>query len=222
MPAKAKSVDWVAVKAQYEAGVRALRDIGEEFGVSAQAILKRAKKEDWTRDLSARIKAKTEAKVNKAMVNALVNSEQKNITDAMIVEVESEVAARIQMSHRQAVPRARRLVMELMAEVEAITNSKELMEEIGEIMYAPDRFGRDELNKIYHKVISLGGRSMTINKLADSLKVLVELERKVFRIDDLPADRPPPSIEVEKLSDEELEFIERLQTKVPELPNGPR
>ena len=49
-----KQINWEAIQAHYSAGIRSLMDIAKEYGVSDAGILKRAKKEDWTRDLSAR------------------------------------------------------------------------------------------------------------------------------------------------------------------------
>ena len=68
------AIDWEAVEREYRAGVRSLADIGTEFGVSAPGILKRAKKDGWVRDLSAKIKAKADAKVNESLVNDSVNA----------------------------------------------------------------------------------------------------------------------------------------------------
>jgi hypothetical protein len=43
------SIDWGAMEPHYLAGVRSLRDIGKQFGCSAAAILKHAKKHGWAR-----------------------------------------------------------------------------------------------------------------------------------------------------------------------------
>ena len=43
--AKRPPVDWEAVEREYRVGIRSLADIGNEFGVSAPGILKKAKKE---------------------------------------------------------------------------------------------------------------------------------------------------------------------------------
>jgi hypothetical protein len=53
-----KVIDWEAVEIQYQAGVRSLKDIGVEFGVSDAGIIKRAKNEGWTRGLAENKKGK--------------------------------------------------------------------------------------------------------------------------------------------------------------------
>ena len=59
-----KAIDWESVEIQYRAGIRSLKDIGNEFNVSDAAIIKRAKRDGWSRDLRAKIQAKAEAKVS--------------------------------------------------------------------------------------------------------------------------------------------------------------
>jgi len=51
MAAVAKNIDWEAVEIQYRAGVRSLKDIGAEFGVSDAGIIKKARKEEWVRGI---------------------------------------------------------------------------------------------------------------------------------------------------------------------------
>lgn len=43
------SIDWAAIQPHHHAGIRSLRDIGGEFGVSDVAIIKHARKNGWTR-----------------------------------------------------------------------------------------------------------------------------------------------------------------------------
>ncbi|MNK86991.1 hypothetical protein D3C87_1069170 [compost metagenome] len=58
---KKSGADWPVIEADYRAGIKSLRQIASQQGVSEGAIRKRAKKEDWQRDLAAKIQAKAEA-----------------------------------------------------------------------------------------------------------------------------------------------------------------
>ena len=49
-----KAVDWEAVEREYRAGIRSLKDIGAEFGVSDAGIVKRAKRDGWERERAVR------------------------------------------------------------------------------------------------------------------------------------------------------------------------
>lgn len=53
--------DWVLVEKDYRAGIRALRDIAADHSITEASIRKRSKRDGWTRDLTARIKAKVDA-----------------------------------------------------------------------------------------------------------------------------------------------------------------
>ena len=46
---KSASIDWNAVELEYRAGIRSLRAIGAQFGVSDAGIIKRAKRDSWVR-----------------------------------------------------------------------------------------------------------------------------------------------------------------------------
>lgn len=188
-------IDWEGVERDYRAGVLTLRAMAAEYGCSHVAIQKRADKEGWTRDLSAKIKAAAEAKVTKAAVTKLVTAETK-ATEREIVEVNSEVIANIQLAHRTDIQRSRKLVMSLIDELEATTDNMDLFRRLGEMMASPDDKGVDKLNELYHKVISLGGRTSTMKGLAESLKTLVGLERQAFNMEDNRGDDKPASISI--------------------------
>ncbi len=51
-------------------------------------------------------------------------------------------------------------------------------------MRSEDEQGKDRLNDLYHKVISLSGRSGTLKSLVDSLKTMIGLEREAFNLND--------------------------------------
>jgi hypothetical protein len=186
-----KAIDWEAVEIQYRAGVRSLHDIGAEFGVSGAGILKRARKDGWTRDLSAKIKAKADAKVSASLVNdaAEVNGEvngevnaQTKLAEATVIEVEAEVQARIRLAHRKDISRNRSLAMRMLGELEEVTGNRELYAQLGELLQAPDDKGNDKRYEIYRKVIDMPSRIDSVRKLADTLRVLVSLEREAYGI----------------------------------------
>lgn len=79
-----KNTDWIGIEQQYRAGVRSLRDIGAEFGITEGAIRKKARKEDWVRDLSEKIKFKAQELVRKTEVRNTVRKEtQQGIIDSV-------------------------------------------------------------------------------------------------------------------------------------------
>lgn len=178
---KRASIDWEAIEIHYRAGIRSLKDIGTEFGVSDAGIIKRAKRDGWERDLKAKIQAKAAAKVSAALVSAEV-SPQTKLTEAVRIEVESEVQARIELGHRRDIARSRTLAMKLLDELELDTDTLDGLKKLGELMFAPNENGVDKLNELYQKVISLPSRTKVMKDLSDTLKTLVALEREAYGI----------------------------------------
>src|SRR5436190_2107321 len=59
----ATNVNWVKVEKAYRAGILPVSQIAKQCGLSSTAIHKRAKKQGWERDLTARVRAKTAEKL---------------------------------------------------------------------------------------------------------------------------------------------------------------
>jgi hypothetical protein len=173
--------DWERIEADYRAGVLSVREIASAHGVSHTAINKRANKDGWERDLSAKIKAKAEALVSKAEVSSEVSS-KKAETDRVIVEANAEAIARVRLAHRSDISRARKLAMSLLSELEIATDNLDLFEELGEFLRSDDDKGDDKRNSVYQRVISSVGRIDSMKKLADTLKTLVTMEREAYGI----------------------------------------
>jgi hypothetical protein len=186
---KASKTDWERIQIEFRAGTKSVREIATKHGISHTAINKRAREEQWPRDLAAAIKAKADAKVSKATVSSEVSTQTK-ITEALTIEVEAEVHSRIRLAHRRDVGKSRALAMGLLAELEAQTADVDLMQRLGEIMAKPDDKGTaDKLNEAYQKAISLGARVGTMKALSETLKNLINLERQAFGMDD-PSSAP--------------------------------
>lgn len=188
-PAKAAGIvapaaDWEKIELDYRAGIKTLRQIASENGISEGAIRKRAKRDDWTRDLSERIQEKAEQLVRKEAVRSLVRTESA-VTERVLVEVNAQAVADVRLAHRKDIHRARRLTNSLLDELEKQTDPDTLamLEELGELLRREDDKGVDKKNDLYNRVISLGERSKTLKTLAESLQKLVDMERTAFGMD---------------------------------------
>jgi hypothetical protein len=176
-----KAVDWESIHNDYRAGIKSLRMMSSEYGISHVSIKKRADKEGWSKDLAAKIKVATQALLDQAMVNSMVNSERE-VSENTLIEVAAETQANVILQHRWTIGGIRAIVRSLMAELEDQTNHKQLFEELGEVMNKGD-LGRDQLNQLYNRVIEIPMRIASAKKLADILKTLIALEREAFGID---------------------------------------
>jgi 2-oxoglutarate dehydrogenase complex dehydrogenase (E1) component-like enzyme len=180
---KAQPTDWESIEGAYRAGVLSTREIAGQYGVSHTAINKRAKAEGWDRDLSAKIQAKAEALVSRREVSREVSS-QKAATEREIIEANAERIAQVRGEHQADIQRVRSLGLALLAELEGQTSSRELLDQLGELLRAPDENGTDKLNDLYRKVISTPSRVDSAKKVAETLKHAIGMEREAYGLDD--------------------------------------
>ena len=177
----ARTIDWERIELDYRAGVKTLRQIAEENDVTHGAINKRAKRDGWERDLSAKIVAKAESLVSKAEVSKQVSKEAL-VTERAVIEANAQAIADVILSHRKDIQRNRSLAGKMLSELEAQTNDPELFEQLAELMAEPDQSGVDKLNMLYRKVLSLPSRIDSAKKLAETMRVMVALEREAFGV----------------------------------------
>ena len=180
----AKAADWERIELDYRAGIKTLRQIADEHGISHVAVAKRAKRDGWTRDLAGKIQAKADELVNKSLVTSAVTAQTK-IAEKSVIDANAQAVADIRLAHRSDIRRARNLTNSLLAELEAQTDPSTLamLHELGELLRNEDDNGQDRRNDLYTKVISLSERSKTMKTLADSLRVVVDMERTAFSMD---------------------------------------
>lgn len=191
-PATAKKtrVDWEAVERDYRAGLLSVRELAANAGVSHVAVMKHAKREGWTRDLAAKIKARAEDLVTSAGVTTPVTAEAK-ADERAVVEANATAIMRVRLAHRKDIAREREHTNRLLAELEAVGDVAPELREAANIAVAlatstdPDarkiaRWVQDAVNK----VADLPGRIASMKMLADTTTKLVTLERQAYSLDD--------------------------------------
>ena len=183
----AKKIDWDAMSQDWRGGLKSVLQLSTEYGVSRAAIIKHWSKEGVERDLSMKIRAEAEAKVTRDAVTREVTPETK-VSERQIVDSNAEMMANVIRSHHKSLGRLDTVIKLLFDRLEAELSGTELFDQLGELMCAPDEKGQDKLNELYRKVIALPSHTDTAKKLAETLKTKIELERKVFKIEDQPAD----------------------------------
>lgn len=187
------AVDWERIELDYRAGIKVLRQIAGENGISEGAIRKRAKRDDWTRDLSERIQEKADQLVRNEAVRNLVRKES-SVSERVLVEANAQDQASVRLSHRKDIQRKRAIVASLMDELEAQVgpDNAALLSDLGVMLRNPDENGQDKLNDLYRRVISLPERARTAKTLAETLRITVDMERQAFGMDAKGADGATP------------------------------
>jgi hypothetical protein len=174
--------DWEAIETAYRAGMMSLREIAAQHGISEGAIRKRAKRDDWSRDLNAKVKERADDLVRKAEVRKQVRTETA-LSERVLIEATAEVVAAVRMEHRGDIRRAREITNALFDELGAECADVDSLRKLGELMLSPDENGRDKLNEIYHSIISMPERVKAVKALSEALKNLIGLERQAYDID---------------------------------------
>lgn len=199
----AKDIDWSALELEYRAGVKSLRTVGAEFGISDAAIIKRAKRDGWTRDLKVRVRAATEAKLAASEVSEEV-SKGRQVSEDVIVEAYANKQMRVIERQGERIDVLAVLSDKLTSELVHVTTNLELYEQLGEMMRAPDEKGKDRLNEIYTKTINSGSRISSFKALIESQKTLIGLQRQNVGLSDNgngDSDRAPT---IEEFSSQEI------------------
>lgn len=178
-----KTIDWGKIELEYRAGMKTLRAIADAHGIAHGSITKRAKRDGWVRDLKARIRAKADELVSKAAASKAASVDTA-ASERQMVDDNAQLQVHVRLEHRADIRRHRTLATDLLAELEAQTQNRELFDQLAELLRAPDKNGVDRLNELYRKVLSLPGRIDSIKKLTDTLSTLIGLERVAFGIDD--------------------------------------
>lgn len=107
---------WPTIEADYRAGVKSVRQIAREHGLSEAAIRKRAKGEGWSRDLSAAIQAKADELVRNEAVRNEVRTANR-IPDKVVVDANANAVYRVQMAHRAGLSKLSELRDTLLTEL---------------------------------------------------------------------------------------------------------
>lgn len=177
--------DWECIELDYRAGIKTLRQIATEQGVAHGTITKRARKNGWERDLSAKIQQKADALVSKAAVSTLASTATK-AAEREVVEANAQAIADVILGHRHDIRRSMKLVTALTDSLESMSKpeTQELLEQLGVLMFKPDDKGVDKLNEMYQYIISLPSMIKMIKLLSQTLRILIDAQRKSFGVDD--------------------------------------
>lgn len=167
-------VNWIAIEAEYRAGIKSNVEISASHGVGEAAIRKRAKQNGWERNLRERIQMAVEEKVART---AAAEGQD-------VIEANANALATVELTQRQDIRNLREMVALLAEECRAQVKNPADFDKLGELMAKDDGEGTvDKLNELYRKVVSMPGRISSVKQLAETLKILIELERKVLRMD---------------------------------------
>lgn len=199
-----EDVNWEAVRLDVGAGLT-YREIGAKHGVSAATICKRAKKEEWPRDLSRRIKERAERNVliaetaKQRNARAGVSRPVSYANENEMIQAEAGMRSAVIMQQREdaAIPVqiAKGMLMELLALQDE--SLREVLGRIAEARMLSFGDGKEAqalvqaLERALDAAISLPGRAKTAQIITATFVQSGEWQRKVLSIDkDVEPDDP--------------------------------
>lgn len=160
----AKQIDWEAIEREYRAGQLSVREIARIHGITEAAIRKRAKNENWERDLTQQVRASVRAKLVRDESSQDGTHHQRE-ADRDIVDEMARRGVEVVRSHRRS-----------LAQLNAI----------GDIIAT-------RLSQILDGVTPEGpcmgdkeSPSDVLEKLSRTRQRAIQLERQAFNLDNLP------------------------------------
>lgn len=187
--ANKQPVDWELIEKDYRAGLKSLRTIAEERGVTEGAVRKRAKRDQWTRDLEKKIQERAKEKVRKAAVRK-EGTQLKPETERETVDQYSDVVASVDMIQREDLKLGIDNTRGQMQELAALSDPSfrdslvwlgEQYDESGPT--ANGGWKVDKANELYRYIISLAGRVKLGKDIAGAYGIYAPFQRKVFGLD---------------------------------------
>lgn len=198
-----KPIDWELVRRDYRGGQLSNRMIAERHGCSEAGIRKRAKEENWQKDLTSQVRKEVRAELVRSTQcadGAHEPSISPPMTDEEIIKQAALTGAEVVRTHRNDIRTASRTCALLLEQlVEAARYREEITEDIEEETKHDKTAERRSRMKM---AISLPRHAGTMLNLSAALKNLITLERNAYSLDD-KADGSTYEEELEKLLGED-------------------
>ena len=191
-------IDWSLMETDWRVGLKTVLQMSNEHGVSRAAIIKHWGKAGVPRDLAAKIQAKAEALVAQSVALETIQGGKVTlvtpVTESAIVEANAMQRAGVTIEQRSDTTDTRHLYRKTLADLRALSDGGDLLEQLGSIMSNPDEAGIDKVGEAYRRAVSLPGRVDMLAKMAATLEKLVVTERRVYGISDLVAPDEPSKV----------------------------
>jgi hypothetical protein len=188
-------VDWEAIERDYRLGNLTNTELAQRHGVGRGSLLRKAKKEGWTRDLSAEVRARTRA--------ALIGNESRGVADSSrpASDVDRVVATNVEVieRHRQMLAKGAEVTAKILAELDEATEHREEIEEAIEEETAGDRSGKRR--QMMLKAVSVASRASALNAISNAVRNFIAAERRSFNLDE-PGEGGGDDTPLEKLRKE--------------------
>lgn len=178
------NIPWMLIETDYRAGSLSVAEIARAYNVTPTRIHAYAKKNQWARDLTRDVQAKTTHKV-------LAQFADDDADDDAIIERAADQAANVIKIHRDDVKRSRETCMKILVELEdASSNYTDLQQLLAEAADL-DEWSYKKIEAA-NRAVDMGKRAAMMRDLSNALKVLQGLERQAWNLDAKSAQDEDP------------------------------
>lgn len=190
-------IDWEVVHLDYRANVLSIRQIAARHGITDGAIRKRAKRDGWVRDLSSEIREVAEGMVRESEARAVspVRTDVRTIPERDTILANASAIVEQKLRTRRQLGQSQEVFESLIGELHATNANLDDMQALGELLRAPDDFGRDKLYDAFNRSISLPGRFLMLKSATDAMKNIQAVSRLEYGLDKTTAfDEATPKL----------------------------
>lgn len=187
-----QQADWERIESEYRAGILSLREIAARQGITEGAIRKKAKRLGWPRDLQRKIQQRATDLDERQQALLAREKEGKplpatlaDLREAEIIEVAARNVAVVRMKHREDIDRLRQLARALVIELQLMTGERQMLSDLAHKLAADKVISGDQVRAL-EKALSATGRSTLLQRLAETTKTIVALEREAYGMDAIP------------------------------------
>lgn len=179
-----RRADWEAVERDYRTGRFTLRELETQHGVSYAQISRKAKELGWSKDLREVIKQATDA----AVLRETVTQAQKDTTETVLVA--AEINKQVILAHRSGLRAITDVKEALLSHIAKAAELLPDLDEVVEMVRAPDENGMDRANDALRKAMSRSALVDDLKKLADVDEKVRKGEREAFGLNEAAEGDP--------------------------------
>lgn len=179
-------INWFDLENEYRTGSDSLATLGLKYGCSDVAIMKRAKKYGWTRDLQEKIKRETENKLNQMVAEQLSEYDQTGKAfmsypmERRTIEINAQMQADIILSHRKDIKQLRDTVGGMVNEL-GVAGDPRLQNLLNQLSEQPTVEQRVKaLGDALSAALALPTRAGIAVRLVNAMSTLIDKEREAF------------------------------------------
>lgn len=175
-----KRPNWKEIEKEYRAGVLSVNEIARRNGITHAPVLRKAKREGWTRDLSNKVRKKTREELLKGTgTNEGTRHNAKE--DEEIVDQAVSRTLQVVECHRKDINSGRGLCNMLFGQLEeAATARDEIADEIADETKDDKTINRR--NQML-RAVALPAHASIMRDLSTAMKNLIGMERQAFGLD---------------------------------------